>query len=461
LKVEFQATAGMISDWVGGTLVQGGRDKRIGAICTDSRDLGQDSLFVPIKGERYDGHGFIEMLVNSGSISAYLTMKKEMLFPERPEIAAILCKDTLKAYGQMASIQRKNMRAKVIAITGTNGKTTSKELIWSILEKKYSTLKNERNYNNEIGVPYTLLGLREDHEWAVIELGMNHAGEIDILSRISSPDIALITNIGEGHLEFLGSVENVAEAKLEIMNGMKRGSTIFLNRDTDCYGILEAKAGEMGFKILTFGLSENADYSPDSYELFRDSIQIIYNNNSYKIPLFGIHNAYNVMAAVAVADYLGVETEFVKAALAGFKNVDMRSQIIDAGYIIINDSYNSNPLSAKYALRSLKEIFPGQRKIAIFSDMKELGKKSDKYHTELGKHVAESGVDLLLTWGEMSENTTAAALENGMKRDTAIHFNEKKELIEFAQNNIEINNVILIKGSRSMKMEEVAEALIR
>ena len=460
MKVEFQSTAGIVTDWTGGTLIQGERDIRINSISTDSRDLGAESLFIPIVGERYDGHEFINHLVHDNSISAYLTMREDIRFPENPGIAGVFCKDTLAAYGSLALHYRKSLQAKVIAITGTNGKTTTKELIWSILDRKYSTLKNEKNYNNEIGVPYTLLGLKENHEWAVIELGMNHPGEIDRLSRISCPDIALITNVGEGHLEFLGSLENVAEAKAEIMNGMKSNSTIILNRDTDCYDILESKAIGMGFKIMTFGLSDISDIKPERYELFKDSIRLIYNRNEYNIPLFGIHNVYNVMAAITIAQYIGIENKIIKDALNGFKNVGMRSQIIDAGYIIINDSYNSNPLSARYAVKSLSKIFPRQRKIAILSDMKELGEKSMIYHTELGRVVAEAGIDMLLTWGEMSDNITTGAIKNGMNKNTAIHFDKKHELINFAQKNIEINNVVLIKGSRSMKMEEVVEALI-
>ncbi|MBN2039897.1 MAG: UDP-N-acetylmuramoyl-tripeptide--D-alanyl-D-alanine ligase [Spirochaetes bacterium] len=461
MRVEFQTTAGLISDWTGGTLIQGERDMRIDSISTDSRDIEKGSLFVPIVGEKFDGHDFIHDLVKDSRISAYLTMRNEACYTENSGVAAIQCNDTLAAYGMLAYQHRKSMQTKIIAITGTNGKTTTKELVWSILEKKYSTLKNEKNYNNEIGVPYTLLGLKKKHEWAAIELGMNHPGEIDRLSRISRPDVALITNIGEGHLEYLGSIENVAEAKAEILNGMKNGSTIILNRDTDYYDLLEAKAAGAGLNVLTFGLSENSDVRPDAYELNSSSIKIRYNNEEYAVPLFGIHNVYNVMAAIAAAEFIGIEKGFIKEAFDNFKNVDMRSQVIDAGYTIINDSYNSNPLSARYAVQSLHKIFPGRKKIAILSDMKELGEKSEKYHAELGKLIAETGIDLLMTWGEMSENITASAVKNGMNGNIAVHFKEKDELIRFAKKSIEINNVVLIKGSRSMKMEEVVEALIR
>ena len=234
--MEFNASLGNIAEWAGGVLLCGERSKEIHSITTDSREHGRDSLFVPIVGEKFDGHQFIDGLVKSGSIAAFLTRSDDHDKIARAySVGAILCDDTLKAYGTLAAHHRSSMNAKVIGLTGTNGKTTTKELLWSILNRKYKTLKNDKNFNNEIGVPYTLLGLKEEHKWAVIEMGMNHIGEIDRLSGIVKPDLAIITNVGEGHLEFLGTVENVALAKSEIMNGMNTGSLIVLNKDTQCF----------------------------------------------------------------------------------------------------------------------------------------------------------------------------------------------------------------------------------
>lgn len=461
MKVDFNATAGLIAGWIKGDLVSGAPDKGIDSITTDSRDLGEKSLFVPLIGEKFDGHDFIDRLVKKNRIAAFLSMRKEISIPNGSDTGVILCDDTLKAYGAIASHHRESMNAAVIGITGTNGKTTTKELLWSIVNRKYKTLKNIKNYNNEIGVPYTLLGLKEDHEYAVIELGMNHSGEIDALSRISRPDIALITNIGEGHLEFLGSTENVALAKSEIMNGMMQGSVIFLNADALYFDMLYKMAKDRGLEVRTFAISGEADFSPAGYKLFRDYLTLNYNKYQYTVPLFGIHNVYNAVAAIAVSEFIGIDKEVIKEAFQEFKNIDMRSQLINGKYTIINDTYNSNPLSAGYALRSLKEIFPGKRKVSILSDMKELGQYSVNYHKELGKNVFEAGVDLLLTWGEMAENIVKGARESGMGSNRAVHFSKKAELIEFALNNIANDDVILIKGSRSMKMEEVTEALIR
>jgi UDP-N-acetylmuramoyl-tripeptide--D-alanyl-D-alanine ligase len=460
--VEFEASLGNIAEWSGGVLLSGESSKEIHSITTDSREPGRDSLFVPIAGDKFDGHQFIDGLVKSGSIAAFLTMTDEHDKIARAYgVGAILCDDTLKAYGSIASRHRSSMNAGVIGITGTNGKTTTKELLWSILNRKHKTLKNEKNYNNEIGVPYTLLGLKEEHKWAVIEMGMNHIGEIGRLSGIAKPDMALITNVGEGHLEFLGSVDNVALAKSEIMNCMEPGSLIILNSDTQCFDFLYKKASNMDINIRTFGLSDNADVRPETYKLFSDSIKFEYNNDEYAVPLYGIHNIYNALAAMTAALELGVEANIIKEAFADFKNVDMRSQIINGReYTIINDTYNSNPLSAGYAVKSLLEIFPGKRKVAILSDMKELGTSSKHFHKELGKQVSLSGIDMLFTWGEMAENIALGAKESGMKNDKALHFQKKNELIDYTKKNLIYDDVILVKGSRSMKMEEVVEAII-
>jgi UDP-N-acetylmuramoyl-tripeptide--D-alanyl-D-alanine ligase len=462
LITEFKATLGSIAEWSSGVLLCGERDKEIRSITTDSREIGKDSLFVPIVGERFDGHKFIDGLVKSGSIAAFLTMSDDHGKLARAYHAgAILCEDTLKAYGSIASYHRSSMKAKVIGITGTNGKTTTKELLWAILNRKHMTLKNEKNYNNEVGVPYTLLGLRKEHNWAVIEMGMNHSGEIDRLSGIAKPDITLITNVGEGHLEFLCTVENVALAKCEIMNGMAPGSSVILNRDMQYFNLISKKASDMDMNIKTFGLSDNADVKPDSYKLFFDTIRFEYNNEEYVIPLYGLHNIYNALAAMTVALELGVPTNIIKDAFRDFKNIDMRSQIVTAGnYIIINDTYNSNPLSAGYALKSLNEIFPDKRRIAILSDMKELGSSSENFHRELGKQIAMHGIDMLFTWGEMAEKIALGAIESGMKKGSVLHFKTKPELIDYAKINLTDDDVILVKGSRSMKMEEVVEAII-
>ena len=461
MKVGYRSTIGEMTDACGGTLVHGNPERAVGTITTDSRDLGEDNLFIPIIGEKFDGHDYIAPLLSERRLSGYLTMRREL---ERLAVefgsSAILCDDTLEAFGRMASWHRDRVDPIVIGITGTNGKTTTKELIAAVLAQQYGCLKNQKNFNNEVGVPYTLLGLGEDHRMAVLELGMNHFGELERLSRISRPDVALITSIGEGHLEFLGSVENVALAKSEIMNGMKGGSLLLLNRDTQCFDILQNRAADMGLRVKTFGLGGDADIYPDEYRLDRNHLDIIFAGEHYRLPLYGVHNVYNGIAALAVGLEFGVSGDRMREAFAGFRNVDMRSQIFEGDFIVIDDTYNSNPLSSRYALLSAARVFPKNRKIAVLSDMKELGEFSELYHRELGREVFRYGFDLLFTWGEMSEHIAHGAEHAGMDKKNVFYFKEKDDLVDALKRSIINDDLVLIKGSRSMKMEEVVDGII-
>jgi UDP-N-acetylmuramoyl-tripeptide--D-alanyl-D-alanine ligase len=458
--VDCETTVGRIAEAGRGRITSGDPATAIGTITTDSREIGAKSLFIPLVGEKYDGHDFIRPLSESNSIRSYLTMKQGFTdTASRCGIAEILCEDTLQALGSIAGRHRDEIDPIVIGITGTNGKTTTKELVFAMLSSRWNCLKNVKNYNNEVGVPFTLLGLRAGHEMAVIEMGMNHPGELDRLSRIAKPDLALITNVGEGHLEFLGTVENVASAKSEIMHGMRPGSTLLVNRDMDCLDIVMAGALKADLVVKSFGLSEKADIRPDSYRLYRDSVSVEFRGTEIAVPLYGIHNVYNVMAAIAVALEYGMEPAAIGKALSGFVNVDGRSQIIDRGYIVINDSYNANPLSLQYALRSTGEIFPDRRKIAVLSDMKELGDTAQRYHAECGRAVFENRFDMLLVWGEMAKYYAEGASRAGFDNDRIRQFETKDELSRYLNTVVDDNDVIVVKGSRSMKMEDVVRAL--
>lgn len=451
---------GRIAEACRGKITTGDAGASIEAVTTDSRELGANNLFIPLIGEKFDGHDFIRPLSENKSIRSYLTMREGYTdIAARNSISEILCDDTLKALGAIAARHRDEMDPIVIGITGTNGKTTTKELVYAILSSRWNCLKNVKNYNNEIGVPVTLLGLRDTHEMAIIEMGMNHPGELDRLSRIVKPDVSLITNVGEGHLEFMVSIENVAGAKSEIMHGMKPGSKLLVNREMNCMDIIMEKARKVDLVVTTFGLSEKADIHPDSYRLYRDCISVVYREEEIMVPLYGIHNVYNVVAAVAVAAEYGVKPSAVKESLAGFENVDGRSQVIDRGYVVINDTYNSNPLSLRYALRSTGEIFPDRRKIAVLSDMKELGKAADLYHVECGKAVPENNFDMLLVWGGKAGLYAEGAVRAGLDADAVKQFETKAELSHYLKTIIDDDDVVLIKGSRSMKMEDVVRDL--
>ncbi|PKL37604.1 MAG: UDP-N-acetylmuramoyl-tripeptide--D-alanyl-D-alanine ligase [Spirochaetae bacterium HGW-Spirochaetae-1] len=462
MKADYVITAGEAARACGGRIICGDTATVLGSISTDSRDLGRDCLFIPLAGEKFDGHDFIPALAEGGLVRAVFVMKDGFEeLARRSNIVLVRCDDTLRALGSLAAAHRLTKKAQVIAITGTNGKTTTKELLGAMLQGHYRTLRNEKNYNNEIGVPFTVLGLADSHEMAVLELGMNHRGEIERLSRIVRPHCAVITNVGEGHLEFLGTVENVARAKSEIFAGMERGSTVFVNAETECLDIVTSEARERGCEVRTFGLTDRAHIRPESYRLQRDRVEITYRGENIGAPLYGIHNVYNLMAAVAVAEKYDISIEEIKKSLLSFNNVDGRSQMIDRGYVLINDTYNSNPLSSRYALKSVSMIFPERRKVAVLSDMKELGDGAERFHAEIGRAVGENGFDLLCAWGSMAADYVKGAGESGMTDGRAREFESKDDMVRFLKGTLTEHDVVLVKGSRSMKMEEIIQALSR
>ena len=442
-------TVERIAHYCGGRISAGNPSAVIETITTDSRELGSRNLFIPLVGEKFDGHNFIRSLSEGGSVMSYLTMRDGYTdIAARCDIAEIRCDDTLRALGAIAAHHRDALDPEVLGITGTNGKTTTKELAFAVLSSKKKCHRNQKNYNNEIGVPMTLLELRREHEMAVVEMGMNHAGELERLSRIARPDLALITSVGEGHLEFLGSVENVARAKSEIMLGMDRGSLLLANKDMNCLDIVTAAARELGIRVKTYGLSDGADIRPESYGLSRDSVTVRYGGEDIRVPLYGIHNAYNITAAIAVGAEYGIAPGEMKDSLAGFENVSGRGQVIDRGYIVIDDTYNANPLSMLYALRSTAEIFQSRRKIAVLSDMNELGTWAESCHVRCGRAVREYGFDILLACGGMAKFYAEGAAGAGLHEENIRRFDTKKELAAHLASILDGNDVVLVKGSR-------------
>ena len=461
MKELFKATVREIAEIIGGEIICGNLDAVIDTISTDSREIGENTLFIPIVGENFDGHDFMDELFSNKKISCSLTMKKgHEQSALDSNTALILCDDTLSALGRLGKFHRDKFKPVTVGVTGTNGKTTSKELIYLALSAKYKTLKNIKNYNNEIGVPFTLFRLDESYEAAVIEMGMNHMGEIERLSLMASPDIGVITNIGAGHLEFLGSMENVAFAKSEIIKGMKPGSTLIVNRDTECFHIIEEIAKEHEIKLFTFGLGNEADLSPESYKLYPAKTEVIYNGKSISFPLYGKHNVYNILATLSVAKILDINIADVSDAISHFKNVGGRSEIIDREFSVIDDTYNSNPLSSLFALESVCDVFPKRRKIVVLADMKELGETSSVYHVKVGEFAGLRKFDLFIFYGEMAKFYEKGALSAGADESAIKIFDSKDDIVFFLKGYLKENDVVLIKGSRSMKMEDVVSKLI-
>ena len=456
MKVDYCNSLSAVAAITGGALVGDGA-VQISSVCTDSRLCDSGSLFIPIRGEKFDGHEFIDSLCEQKRIACFLT---ESEITENG-LSCVRCENTLYALAKIAGSYRSGYNLPVVGITGTNGKTTTKELVFTVLNGSYNVHKNIKNYNNEIGVPFTLLQLNESHDAAVIEMGMNHAGEIFRLSAIVCPDIAVVTNIGAGHLEFLGTTQNVARAKSEIFSSIKPGSMVFINRDTIHYDMVSEAAYEKDLIVKSYGLHAESDIVPDSYFLNEDSIVVTYKGVQITAPLYGIHNVMNLLAAVAVGEHMAVILDLCAERLKNFKNESMRGHIPEGRCRVINDAYNSNPLSLENALRSVGTIYSSSRTIAVLGDMKELGSKESDYHFECGAAVVRYGFERLYTLGKLASRIAEGAIENRMRGADVFRFENKTELIEMLLNDIKEDDVVLVKGSRSMKMEEVAEKLVR
>jgi len=443
----------------GGRLLSGDPDKEIdlSKVSTDSRSVKKGEFFIALKGINFDGDSFTGEALCRGAVGAVTALSFSGLSLKLKGKVVIRVKDTTKALSSLASAHRKKFRIPVIAITGSNGKTTVKDMTASVLSGNYNVLSNEGTKNNSIGLPQTLLKLSKRHSACIVELGMNHRGEIRELCRIASPDIAVITNVGPSHLEFLQDLEGVYKAKREILDSFKRKhGTVVLNGD-DKY---LARIKEKNFRIVRFGFDGGNDYAAEILGTGKNRISFSVNSGEiFAVNMLGLHNVYNALAAIAVARLMKVPYRRIKKSLAGFKPADMRMKSDSArGIDIINDSYNSNPLSMSAALEAL-ESYPAFSRWVVFGDMLELGGKSEYFHRMAGVLVAKSGADGLLTFGKYSRYALAEAGGAGMHREKLWHCTSHAEAARILKKVAVKGDVILVKGSRGMKMEKVIEGL--
>ncbi len=443
------------------TLVRGNPEgtDNISGVSIDSRTINNNELFFAIRGERFDGHNYVEAALEKGTYNAVVEKKYAKTLSEKLKICRLfLVDDTIKALQELANIHRNKFNIPIIAVTGTNGKTTTKEMTADVLSKKYNVVKNRGNFNNHIGMPLSLLSIDEKCRIAVIEIGANHTKEIGFLSKIAQPDHGIITNVGAAHLEFFGSVENVAEAKAELLENIK--DTGIINGDDK----LLLKYKDKAEKVLTFGLQKNFDIYAEITNIDRKGCcQFKLNDKvSIKLRIPGKVNVYNALAASAAGLLMNVTYDEIKNALENFKAERQRFEIIDGiGTTIINDSYNANPDSMRMAIQLLKNINPDKtvKKIAVLGDMLELGDFSEDEHKKIGEFVFNSQIDYLFTFGRYSEYITKQANSLGMK--TCEHFDNKEKIAEKLKNILPDKYVLLLKGSRGMKMEEILQYLIR
>lgn len=427
----------------------------INCVSIDSRDVDKNTLFFAIKGERFDGHDFIEAVANKG-VGAIVSHKKiECSAP------VILVEDTKQAFLDFASFYRMSMpNLLVVGLTGSVGKTTTKEMTACVLSQKNKTLKTEGNLNNEIGMPKTIFRLDETYGSAVIEMGMDNAGQISALSRSCKPDCAIITNVGVSHIENLGSRDGILKAKLEILDGLKKGSPIFLNGDND--KLSTAKID--GYKVIYFGIeNKNCDILAENIKEIGLSTEFTAVKGDVRqkiiIPTVGIHNVYDALAAFAVGIEYGINPQDIAKGLSEYVPSGMRQRIKEAnGITVIEDCYNASPDSQKAGLNSLCKIAKS-RKIAVLGDMLELGSYSETAHRNVGEYAAECNVDMLFTYGKESEFMADSAKKSGLK--SVFSFIDKAELTKALYNELKLGDTVLFKASRGMKLEEIFEELYK
>ncbi|HZK40160.1 MAG TPA: UDP-N-acetylmuramoyl-tripeptide--D-alanyl-D-alanine ligase [Atribacterota bacterium] len=453
---------------VSGKIIQGDQDCLIKGISIDSRTLIPGDLFFAIIGPNFDGHNFIVEAFRKGAVGSVVCKGASTLLQnEQIEKNKIIIevKNTLSALQDWSKYYKDKFNTFNVCVTGSNGKTTTKEIIAHILSQKFPLLKSSGNYNNEIGIPLTLLQLNKSHKLLVTEMGMRGLGEIKTLTNFITPDLAVLTNIGEAHIGLLGSKDNIFKAKSELLESLDKDGIAILNRD-DLY-FLKALKIVKDKKIYTFGIENRSDIIADNISIVSDKgtrfTLVMQNGKSKEIyfPLLGRHNIYNALAAAAAAFALGIELDLIEKGLSSFKPLGLHMQLSNFynGIKILNDSYNASPLSVKSALETLAEIAQKNIKIAILGDMLELGEKADFYHREIGKEVAKLSIDILITVGPGGKIIAQSSKEEGMAEERVFSF-EKNEKINLSKKLLSLTkpgDYILLKGSREMKMEEILE----
>lgn len=448
-----QLTLKQVAQAVGAVCAPQDEDVLITGVQLDSRKVKQGDLFLAIKGEKVDGHDFVDMAASLGARAALVTR------PVRADIPTLQVADTALAYGALAAWYREQAGVKVIGITGSVGKTTTKEMTACMLEQTYHTARTEGNHNNQLGLPMTILDMPADTQVAVLEMGMNHFGEMAYLTSIARPDIAIITNIGTMHIEHLGSREGILQAKLEIFRSVPHDGVGVINGDEPLLWNVRA---DNGHKKYYFGIENRAcDVTATDIQELDDGMRFVVNGFGHRfelfVPVLGRHTVYNTLAAVTAALLMKVAPEKIQTRISAFHNTGMRQKIYErGGFTIIEDCYNAGPESTEAAL----EILAGFRSrgtgrcIAVLGDMLELGNRSAAEHYRIGR-IAATKVDMLYTYGVNSARMVAGAITGGMKQKLIEHFDTHEELAHMLKLRARTGDVILFKGSRGMRMEKV------
>ncbi|HEU0264957.1 MAG TPA: UDP-N-acetylmuramoyl-tripeptide--D-alanyl-D-alanine ligase [Geobacterales bacterium] len=443
-----------------GGILQGGSEQLVTAVSTDSRSVEPGQLFVPLRGERFDGHDFLPQVAERGVTVALVERQWVNSHAAPPGLTLIVVPDTLRALGDLAIFHRQRFELPVVGITGSNGKTTTKEMLASILSFTGPGLKTSGNLNNLIGLPQMLFRLSATDRWAVLEMGMSEFGEIDRLAEIAAPSIGIVTNVFPAHLETLKNVAGVARAKGELFLRLPSGGVAVANGDDPLVAALPAAPG---VHRLEFGLVRGEvtarDIRPLGLTGQQFTLVLPKGEQQVRLRAFGRHNIVNALGAAAAAYAFGVKPSLIREGLEEFTPYDKRLKVEELpGIVLVDDSYNANPASMAAALATVKEIAAGRRVVAVLGDMLELGEESDAAHRQLGEQVA-AAADRLFVLGECSQLVAQGARSAGMAEEQVSQATSHDEIVALLKKEATGNDLVLVKGSRGMRMEQVAQAL--
>ncbi len=448
-----------------GTLIKGNPEGMFEGLATDSRKVIKGNLFIPLIGDHFDGHGFVPDAIQKGA-GGLLVQKgeEEVIAKVSGDLPVILVDDTLCALGDIANLWRKKYTIPVIAITGSSGKTTTKEMIATVAGLSKNVLKSRGNYNNLVGLPLSLLEMNSEHEVAVVEMGANRTGEIERLTRIAEPDVGVITNIGLAHLEGFGSMDAVMEEKGTLFSNMKSTGIAVINRDDRFSRKLADRW--MG-RNIGFGIDENAFVRAERIFMRGEegvsfTLEVGGVGRGIDMTVVGRHNIYNAMACTAACLAMDLEYDLICEGLSAFRQIQGRMNIqrLTTGITVIDDTYNANPTSVIESLNTLKDLKGNNESIIIFGDMLELGESAERLHEDVGRAMADTDAGRIFLRGDFSESVAKGATERGFKEEHIYLVTSPEEIMKPLHSLLRAGDWILVKGSRGMRMERFLHAIM-
>lgn len=455
--MNIQITVKDIINVTKGKLIYGNENEICENFSRNTKEVKQGDIYIGFKGEIYDGGVFYEEAFSNGAKGCIINKIEGLKLKEVENKFIIQVEDTVKGIGQIARYKREKYNIPVIAVTGSVGKTSTKDIIASVVSQKYKTLKTQANLNNHIGMPLTILSLK-DHEALVVEMGMNHFGELSYLTNIAKPTIAVITNVGTAHIGNLGSRENILKAKLEILEGLPKDGVVIINNDNDL--LHKWQLENKKYNVITYGINNNSKYVAKEIKYTTTGSEYQLNGKeSIKVPVGGEAFVYNSLAAISVGELLNIPIEKIQEGIKNFELTKMRLDVQKSskGYTIINDCYNANYDSMKSAIEYLSSS-KGNRKIAVLGDMLELGEFSQELHKKVGEEVAKNKIDILITVGKEANNIAETAKKNGI--NTTYMFENNQKAITKLKEILEPKDVVLVKASNSMNFKEIVSNIL-